>query len=130
MNINYRDWSEKVILVVDDSPTNFFLIKTALRYTNVKLLWAKNGLEAVQECGKEQQIDLILMDIRMPIMDGYSATREIRRNNPDLPIIAQTSYAMQGDRDQSIEAGCSDYIAKPISLVELKNKISNYFDQQ
>lgn len=122
------DWSSKVILVVDDTPTNFFLIKTALRSTKAEFLWAQNGLEAIEEFNKEQQIDLILMDIRMPVMDGYETTRKIRETNKDIPIIAQTSYAMHGDREASLEAGCNDYISKPISIEELKELLSQYLD--
>lgn len=129
MAIQERDWTGKVILVVDDTPTNYQLIKTALRNTGVITILAKNGLEAVAECKKDQQIDLVLMDIRMPIMDGYEATRKIRRIKPDLPIIAQTSYAMQGDHEQSIEAGCNDYISKPICLEDLKAMIAYYLEE-
>lgn len=123
------DLTGKVILVVDDTPTNYQLIKTALRNTGVLTILAENGLDAVEECKKDQQIDLVLMDIRMPIMDGYEATRKIRQIKPDLPIIAQTSYAMQGDREQSIKAGCNDYISKPISLEDLRTMISYYLEK-
>lgn len=124
------NWSAKVILVVEDTPTNFLLIKTALRNTGVNLLWAKNGEEALEECKKEQQIDLILMDIRMPVMDGYETTTIIRETNKEIPIIAQTSYAMQGDMDRSLEAGCNDYISKPINLNELIQKIEKYIGNE
>lgn len=124
-----ENWKGKKILVADDTPTNYLLIETALRKYNVELLWAKNGMEAVEICRNNSDIDLVLMDIRMPIMDGYESSRLIREFRPELPIIAQTSYAMQGDREQSITSGCSDYLAKPISLSELKELINKYLTQ-
>ncbi len=129
MDINLENWKGKKILVADDTPTNYLLIETALRKYNVELLWAKNGMEAVEICRNNSDIDLVLMDIRMPIMDGYESSRLIREFRPELPIIAQTSYAMQGDREQSITSGCSDYLAKPISLSELKELINKYLTQ-
>lgn len=123
-----ENWEGKVILVADDTPTNFLLIKTALRATHVELIWAKNGMEAVEACKARDNIDLVLMDIRMPLMDGYEAARQIREFRPNLPIIAQTSYAMQGDKEQSLSSGCTDYISKPISLEDLKAMIIKYFN--
>ncbi len=118
----------KTILVVDDTPTNFMLIKTALRSTGLKIIWAKNGLEAIEICDTDPNIELVLMDIRMPVMDGYEASERIRKIRPDLPIIAQTSYAMQGDKEQSLMAGCTDYISKPLNLDNLKAIITKYLN--
>ena len=118
----------KTILVVDDTPTNFMLIKTALRSTGLQIIWAKNGLEAIEICDTDPNIELVLMDIRMPVMDGYEASERIRKIRPDLPIIAQTSYAMQGDKEQSLMAGCTDYISKPLNLDNLKAIITKYLN--
>jgi two-component system, cell cycle response regulator DivK len=126
MKTEAYNWTNRTILVVDDTPTNFMLIKTALRDTGLEILWAKNGLEAIEVCEYNPQIELVLMDIRMPVMDGYEASRKIRAVRPVLPIIAQTSYAMQGDMEQSLTAGCTDYIPKPINLDDLKMKINKY----
>ena len=123
MNFN---WKNKVILVAEDVPTNYLLIQTALRKTEVKLIWAKNGQEAVDESRKDQRIDLVLMDVRMPVMDGYAATSQIKEIRPNVPVIAQTSYAMDGDREKSQEAGCDDYIAKPFNVNEFLNLIATY----
>ncbi len=123
MNFN---WKNKVILVAEDVATNYLLIKTALRKTDVSLIWAKNGQEALDECKKEQQIDLVLMDVRMPVMDGYTATKLIKEVRPDIPVIAQTSYAMDGDREKSQESGCNDYIAKPFNVNEFLQLIARY----
>jgi signal transduction histidine kinase/CheY-like chemotaxis protein len=120
------NWKEKVILVAEDVTTNFLLIKTALNKTGVTLVWAKNGMEAVDHCKNAEQIDLILMDVRMPVMDGFEATQLIRNILPDIPIIAQTSYAMDGDREKSIASGCTDYISKPFNLKEFMEIIAKY----
>ncbi len=118
----------KTILVVDDTPTNFMLIKTALRSILLKKKKKKNGLEAIEICDTDPNIELVLMDIRMPVMDGYEASERIRKIRPDLPIIAQTSYAMQGDKEQSLMAGCTDYISKPLNLDNLKAIITKYLN--
>lgn len=127
-NMEYN-WKDKVILVAEDVPTNFLLVKKSLRKTEVNLIWAKNGQEAVDECKKDQQIDLVLMDIRMPVMNGLEATRLIKPIRKDLPIIAQTAYAMDSDRNRSLEAGCNDYISKPIDLKAFIELISKYIDK-
>ncbi len=123
--MNYH-WNEKNILVAEDVTTNYLLIKSALKKTGAQLIWAKNGQEAVDTFLGRDDIDLILMDLRMPLKDGYAATREIRAQNPDIPIIAQTSYAMVEDREISLEAGCTDYIGKPYNLNDLLTLIAKY----
>jgi two-component system, cell cycle response regulator DivK len=121
-------WHDKVILVADDTPINYKLLETALRQTGVRLIWVQTGHDAVDAVKKYPEIDLVLMDIRMPEMDGYEATRIIREFNPDINIIAQTSYAMQGNREESLQAGCNDYICKPIILDDLKQLLSKYLN--
>jgi two-component system, cell cycle response regulator DivK len=126
MNPIIHDWSDKVILVVEDNHHNFRLLEVALRKTNVAIHWAKNGIEAIEFCRNNNNIDLILMDIQMPVMDGYETTQVIRSFRSDLPILAQTSYSMSGDREKSIEAGCTDYISKPIIITDLLDLINKY----
>ena len=120
------DWSDKVILVAEDVDSNFFLIQTILNKTGVHLLWAKNGQEAHEMCRNNYDIDLVLMDIQMPIMSGYDATREIKKIRPSLPVIAQTAYAMSGEKEKTMEAGCDDYIPKPLKKRELLFKIHRF----
>jgi PAS domain S-box-containing protein len=120
------DWSDKLILVAEDVESNFFLIQTILNKTGVKLLWAKNGQEAQEMCRNNFEIDLVLMDIQMPVMSGYDATREIKKIRPSLPIIAQTAYAMSGEKEKTMEAGCDDYIPKPLKKRELISKIHRF----
>lgn len=122
------EWKEKLILVAEDVPTNYLLIKKSLRKTNVNLLWAKNGKETVEMVRDNPTIDLVLMDIRMPILNGLDATKQIKELRPDLPVIAQTAYAMDGDKENSLAAGCDDYISKPINLKLFIELIAKYLD--
>ncbi|MCB9016704.1 MAG: response regulator [Lentimicrobiaceae bacterium] len=109
-----EDLSGKCILVVEDVDTNFFYISSLLKKKNCRVLRASNGLKAVEICKSDSSVNLVLMDIELPLMDGYEATRQIKKIRPDLPIIAQTAFALMGERERSVEAGCDDYIAKPI----------------
>lgn len=123
------NWSDKVILVVEDEDSNFFLMSRILKQTGVKLVWVKNGLEAI-ECCKTQVFNLILMDIRMPLMDGYEATQIIRKVHKNLPIIAQTAYALKGEREKSLAAGCDNYISKPIDSREMLAMLGKYLEDK
>ncbi|SMO80797.1 CheY chemotaxis protein or a CheY-like REC (receiver) domain [Saccharicrinis carchari] len=122
-----QNWGDKVILVVEDVDTNKIFFDAALRKTNATILWAKDGLEAV-EMYKENRIDLVLMDLQLPIMDGYTATREIKKIDSTVPIIAQTAHVMSGEREKCLEAGCNDYLAKPIRLQTLMETLSKYLN--
>jgi CheY-like chemotaxis protein len=90
------------------------------------ILKAGTGVEAVEVCRNNPDIDLILMDIRMPDMDGYEATRQIRQFNKDVVIIAQTAHGLMGDREKAIEAGCNDYLSKPVNRDKLLSLIQKY----
>jgi PAS domain S-box-containing protein len=103
--------SKRVILVAEDVESNFKLIKYFLSGTNVEVLHASNGQDAVNKCLQNNNIDLVLMDIKMPVMDGYTAVKMIRDKNITIPIIAQTAYA--DDRNKAFESGCSGFISKP-----------------
>ncbi len=112
------DWSDKSILVAEDEKANFIYIKTVLTKAKARIYWAENGLEAVKIC-KRKNIDLVLMDIKMPVMNGYDATMKIKSMYPDMPVIAQTAYTMSDDIDRFMKAGCTDYIIKPIRSKEM-----------
>jgi len=129
VKMNY-DWSDKTILVAEDVDLNFLLIKKFLNKTGVKLLWAKDGKEAVEMSKENENIDLVLMDIRMPVMNGFEATKVIKEMRPALPIIAQTAYALDGDAEKSLEYGCSAYIAKPINLRNFLEMIAEYINKE
>ena len=120
------NWGNHTILVVEDEESNFKLIQAVLRKTKAKIIWVTDGKNAVDECMKNDEISLVVMDIKMPIMDGLEATRQIRKFKKDLPIIAQTAYAMAEDRENCLVAGCNDYISKPIDITEFLEKINNF----
>ncbi|HHU58429.1 MAG TPA: response regulator [Bacteroidales bacterium] len=122
-----QNWETKNILVVEDVDTNKIFFDAALRRTKAKILWAKDGQEAI-DMFKANRIDLVLMDLQLPIMDGYTATREIKKINPEVPIIAQTAHVMSGEREKCMEAGCNDYLAKPIRLQLLIDTLSKYLN--
>jgi CheY-like chemotaxis protein len=122
---NYR-WEDKTILIAEDEETNFLYLKAALSRTGVKILRAKNGREAVSIIKTADQVDLVLMDIKMPEMNGIDATIEIKAHNKEIKIIAQTAYAMEDDKELYFKAGCIDYLAKPIHRDLLLTIISRY----
>lgn len=122
---NYS-WENKLILVAEDKKINYEIIKETLVVTDAELLWAKNGQEALDIIKNRNDIDLILMDIQMPVMDGYETTKRIREFNKDITIIAQTAYALPKDNLKCFDVGCDDYIAKPISLNDFLKKLNKY----
>jgi len=114
------------ILVADDDETSTYLLNLRIKNFSREILNAKTGVEAIEICHSNPDIDLVLMDIKMPDMDGYEATRQIRQFNKDAIIIAQTAYAFSGNREKVIEAGCNDYITKPINHTLLKKLINKH----
>ena len=117
---------QKTVLIVEDVEVSYHLIKMVVEKVGIKTIWAKHGKEAIECCEENPEIDLVLMDISMPVMNGYKATKEILKSNPNLPIIAQTAYAINGDREKSIAAGCIDYVTKPIRKDELLEVVGKY----
>src|SRR5690554_1105275 len=113
----------KTILVVEDDETSFMLLSVFLSQGNYKLLYAANGQIAMDLFRENRDIDLILMDLKMPVVDGYIATRKIREMDKNIPIIAQTAYALAGDSKKAMDAGCTDYITKPIKKEILLSKV-------
>lgn len=118
-------WEGKTILVAEDEDLNYKVLESALLRTNAEVLRAKNGLEAVEHI-RDHHIDMVLMDIQMPTMDGYKATQAIKKINHNIPVIAQTSFAMEGEKEKCLFAGCDDYLPKPLDLNELFDKINRY----
>ena len=115
------------ILIAEDDPTSEEFITLVLKSMSKELIIARTGTEAVKACQHHPDIDLVMMDIKMPEMDGYEAARQIRQFNKEIIIIAQTAYALVGDGEKAIAAGCNDYIAKPINRDHLINMIKNHF---
>jgi PAS domain S-box-containing protein len=118
------------ILIAEDEEFAMDYLRIVLGRFHSKLLFATNGLEVVQLCKDNPDIDLILMDIKMPLMSGYEATRKIREFNKSVVIIAQTAYAIEGDKNKVLNVGCDDYISKPINSEKLLEMISKHFKNQ
>ena len=116
-----------VLLIVEDDENNFNLISRFLSDQPLKILRAKNGKEAVDICKSEKVIDLVLMDIRMPLMDGYTATKLITELRPELPVIAQTAFA--DEKEESLKSGCIDFIAKPFNKNDLLEILIKHLDK-
>ncbi len=122
------DWAQKTILIAEDDLNNYLLLKTILSSrTKVKILYANNGEEALKYFKNNPEIELILMDLRMPIMDGFTATRKIRELNKKIPIFALTAYSQPEDREKALEAGCNEFISKPIEIESLLQKLAKTF---
>lgn len=121
-----RDWTGKKILVVEDIDTSNMYFKAALGKTSAEILWASNGREAVDITSKTEGIDLVLMDIHMPEMNGFEATREILNLKKGIKIIIQTAYVLSGEREKSLKIGCVDFITKPINYKKLIQTIEKH----
>ena len=121
--------TQKVILIVEDDETSFMLLQAYLAPWNYKLLYALNGKHAIELFLENPETSLILMDLKMPVMDGYEATRQIRAFNKSIPVIAQTAYALSGDSEKAMKAGCDDYITKPIKKEELIRKVEKWLNK-
>jgi len=122
--LDFEFKTTKTVLIAEDEISNFILLEEMLLDSGINIIRAVNGLEAVRLCQLNPNIDLVLMDIKMPEMDGYEATKRIKEFKPDLPIIAQTAYITEADRVKAMACGCSDYISKPISKRLLLSKIN------
>jgi len=116
------------ILVAEDVDANYKFVSASLRKSNVKLTWVKNGKEAVEAVIKNNDFDLVLMDLRMPVMDGYKASEQIKILQPKIPIIGLSVGSTKGEMEKALEAGCDDYLAKPISIPDFYKKLNFYLN--
>lgn len=121
---NGHDTSKWKILVAEDDETSAIYITQILDGIAREIVYARTGIEAIERCRQHPDIDLVLLDIKMPEMYGYEAAKKIKQLNPNIPIIAQTAYALTGDREKAIAAGCDGYITKPMKEKELHNIIN------
>jgi CheY-like chemotaxis protein len=119
------DFSAKTIYIADDDPASIILLQEILADTGIRIQEFNNG-EAVLNAVEEEIPDLILIDVNMPVLDGISAVRKLREKHSDIPIIAQTAYAMVEERNRCMEAGCDEYITKPISHELLLSTLADY----
>ncbi|MCD6347750.1 MAG: response regulator [Bacteroidales bacterium] len=119
-------WDHLVFLIAEDIEMNYLFLAEALKKTGVKLLWAVNGLQAVEICKTTEKIDMVITDIQMPEMDGFAATREITKMRPETPIIGYTAYSYEGVRDKMILAGAKECLIKPFEPKKLLLEIRKY----
>lgn len=126
--VNTIDWAQKTILLAEDDDDNFLFLSELLSQTNVNILRARDGKETVEMALTSNHIDLILMDVKMPLISGYEAARQIKQLKSNIPIIAQTAYAMEEDRRNALAASCNEYIAKPIEAQKLFYLMAKYLN--
>lgn len=124
-----KNWSDKTILIAEDDTINFNLLKIMLRPTQVNVLWAKNGLEAVNQFNNHQNIDAVLMDIQMPVMDGHEASSLIREKDKKVPIIVISAYTSMDVKQKALNAGTNEFINKPVQAGRLIEIIDRYMMQ-
>ncbi|MEX0988351.1 MAG: ATP-binding protein [Bacteroidales bacterium] len=129
-NLGEMNLKGKVILVAEDEKMNFEFLLRLIEQTGATVIHAWNGKEAVDMVAENKDVNMVLMDIMMPVMDGYEAARLIKQMHPNLPVIAQSALAMEGDADKMLKSGCDDYIVKPIRLNELLIIIEKHFDNK
>lgn len=115
----------KTVLIAEDEYTNYLYLEELFDGTDTRLLYASNGKEAVDICSGNQDIDVVLMDIRMPVMNGYLATKQIKLMRPGLPVIAQTAYALETDM-KGLKSDFDDFIIKPINKAIFRQKLQKY----
>jgi two-component system, cell cycle response regulator DivK len=115
---------QKTVLLVEDHKYNLLVLKKLLEKSGINVIPAQNGEEAVRICHENKNIDLVLMDLKMPVMDGYIAMKEIKKMKPDMKVIAETAYALPGDKRKILEAGFDGYLPKPISKESLEEIVN------
>jgi signal transduction histidine kinase/CheY-like chemotaxis protein len=127
---DFESNSDKVILIAEDDNINFLLLKKILELKNYSTIRAVNGQEAVTICSTNPAIDLVFMDIKMPVMDGYSAFEKIKVFLPNLPVIAQTAHSSSEDKERVMQAGFTDYITKPLDKDKIFELLEKYFKKR
>jgi CheY-like chemotaxis protein len=117
----------RTILLVEDQKYNLLVLKKMLERMGISVIPAENGKEAVDICMGDNELDLVLMDIKMPVMDGYHAMVEIKKIRPGIKVIAETAYALAGDDKKILAAGFDDYLSKPITKESLEATLARNF---
>jgi len=124
------DWKDKWILIAEDDYYSFIFLREMLAATGVNIVHADNGIKAFAECMKNPEISVVLMDIKMPVVNGLESTRLIKKYKPNIRVIAQTAFAMQEDHERCIEAGCDDYLSKPVISENLVAMLQKHLFQE
>jgi signal transduction histidine kinase len=122
------NWKDKVILIAEDEDSNFHFLEAILRKTKAKLIRANDGVEFLEIMNEKKKIDLVLLDIKMPGINGFNAIKVVRQQNISVPVIAQTAFNQPEDKQRCLDSGCNDYLAKPIDKDLLLNKIAKFID--
>jgi CheY-like chemotaxis protein len=122
------NWEDKTILIGEDELVNYRLLEMILSKTKVKLLHGSDGAEVLSLFKNNSNISLILMDIKMPVMDGIETIQEIRKLNKSIPVIAQTAYTQEDEKDRCLNLGFNGYISKPINRIELIELIQKHMN--
>jgi len=124
---------EHTILIVEDDEVCFLYLSTLIGehlVTGSTILYAKDGLEAVEICNRNDNVNLVFMDLKMPNMNGFEATKKIREFNPIVPIVAETGFSMNTDIEKALQAGCNEVITKPINKNTMFKVLSQYLSGQ
>ncbi|HEY4787517.1 MAG TPA: ATP-binding protein [Bacteroidales bacterium] len=127
-NMNELDWQGKTVLLAEDDDENYLFLEELIKVTGVTILRARDGKETLDIALGSSEIDLILMDVKMPKLNGYEAAKQIKRVKKNIPIIAQTAYAMEEDKNRALAAHCNDYISKPIEIDKLLVLLTKYLN--
>ena len=126
MTQNSAPTPARTILIAEDEPINFMLLEKMLEKVPARIVWAKNGQEAVDKIRQDSSIVLILMDIRMPKMNGIEATRIIVNEKPGLPVVAVTAFNLSNEREQCLEAGAAGFLTKPVNPEKLHKTVQQF----
>jgi CheY-like chemotaxis protein len=126
-NSSFKTGNLKTVLLVDDHLNSLIVLKKMLEWSGINVIAVDNGRDAVRIFSENHDIDLVLMDIKMPVMDGYSAMKEIKKLNPDMIVVAQTAYGLSGDRQTILDSGFDNYLPKPITRRNLEEILKLYF---
>ncbi|KPL14846.1 MAG: hypothetical protein AMS26_09245 [Bacteroides sp. SM23_62] len=127
-SIKKYKWEGKKALIVEDDPTAAFLLSEILHHTCMQVETVNSGLEAVEKCKTDPSIDVVLLDLQIPGISGFEAATMIKQVREDLPIIAQSAYALIEEKERAIEAGCDAHISKPINAFDLLAAINHFLD--